>query len=195
MTTGLEIEGDRLSRDLGRAIRGARQSSGTSMRSLAARAGLSQPFLSAVERGLSMPSIVTLYRLAEALDVPPASLLPAETGGDVQVIRGDEGRLVPSSERPGSAVGRLLLSDEDHGLEVYEYHVGPDEDLDVWFAHDGRKVLHLIGGVLRVDLEGRTPVRLGAGDCLVHDARIAHRWTVEGEDPVRLFLVVQHDGG
>ena len=31
---------------------------------------------------------------------------------------------------------------------------------------------------------------LGPGDCLVHPGTIAHRWTVEGDDPVRLFLVV-----
>jgi transcriptional regulator with XRE-family HTH domain len=184
---------DRLGRDLGRAVRRTRQSAGLSMRALAARAGLSQPFLSAVERGLSMPSIATLYRVAEALDVSPSSLLPAEPAGEVQVIRASEGRLVPSSERAGSAVGRLVLSDEDTGLEIYEYVTGPGEDLDVWYAHDGRKVLHLIEGALRVELDGHETVRLEAGDCLVHAASIPHRWTVDGPSPVRLFLVVLRD--
>jgi transcriptional regulator with XRE-family HTH domain len=183
-------EVDPLGRELGRGIRRARATAAMSMRALAARSGLSQPFLSAVERGLSMPSIATLYRIAEALDVPPSSLLPDQPDGDVQVIRADEGRLVPSSEREGSAVGRLVLSDEDHGLEIYEYIAGPDADLDVWYAHDGRKVLHLIEGALRVELEGREEVHLGPGDCLVHTARIPHRWAIEGDTPVRLFLVV-----
>ena len=144
---------DPLGRDLGRAIRAARDAAGISMRALAARCGLSQPFLSAVERGLSMPSIVTLYRIAEALGVAPSTLLPDDSHGDVQVIRAGEGRLVPSSERTGSAVGRLVLSDEDQGLEVYEYVTPASADLDVWYAHDGRKVLHLIEGRLRVELE------------------------------------------
>jgi transcriptional regulator with XRE-family HTH domain len=186
-------EVDPLGRELGRGIRRARATAAMSMRALAARSGLSQPFLSAVERGLSMPSIATLYRIAEALDVPPSSLLPDQPDGDVQVIRADEGRLVPSSEREGSAVGRLMLSDEDHGLEIYEYVAGPDADLDVWYAHDGRKVLHLIEGTLRVELEGREDVHLGPGDCLVHTARIPHRWAIEGDAPVRLFLVVLRD--
>jgi transcriptional regulator with XRE-family HTH domain len=188
MTT--EVDADPLGRQLGRAIRGAREAAGISMRALASRAGLSQPFLSAVERGLSMPSIATLYRIAEALEVAPSSLLPDETDHDVQVVRAGDGALVTSSERDGSAVGRLVLSDEDHGLEVYEYRTDASADLDVWYAHPGRKVLHLIDGHLRVELEGRADVVLGPGDCLVHAASIPHRWSVEGAGPVRLFLVI-----
>jgi quercetin dioxygenase-like cupin family protein len=54
-------------------------------------------------------------------------------------------------------------------------------------------VLHLIEGALRVELEGRDAVHLGPGDCLVDTARIPHRWTVEGDAAVRLFLVVVRD--
>ena len=184
---------DPLGRQLGRAIRSARETAGISMRALATRCGLSQPFLSAVERGLSMPSIATLYRIAEALEVPPSTLLPDEAHGDVQVIRAGDGPLVPSSERPGSAVGRLIVADEGQGLEVYEYVADAAADLDVWYAHAGRKVLHLIEGRLRVELEGHDDVVLDAGDCLVHTAHIPHRWTIEGDAPVRLFLVVLRD--
>ena len=186
---------DPLGRQLGRAIRAARETAGISMRALAARCGLSQPFLSAVERGLSMPSIATLYRIAEALAVAPSTLLPDESHGDVQVIRAGEGPLVPSSERPGSAVGRVVLSDDDQGVEVYEYVTDAGADLDVWYAHDGRKVLHLIEGRLCVELDGHDEVHLGPGDCLVHAARIPHRWSIEGDAPVRLFLVVLRDRG
>jgi transcriptional regulator with XRE-family HTH domain len=187
------IEADPLGRQLGRGIRQAREAAAMSMRALAARSGLSQPFLSAVERGLSMPSIATLYRIAEALNVAPATLLPDGDDDEVRVLRADEGPLVPSSERPGSAVGRLVLSDDGHGLEIYEYRTAPDEDLDVWYAHPGRKVLHLIAGRLRVELEGRDELHLGPGDCLVHAAHIAHRWTVESAEPIHLFLVIVRD--
>lgn len=183
-------EVDPLGRDLGRTIRQARTTSGMSMRALAVRSGLSQPFLSAVERGLSMPSIATLYRVAEALGVPPSTLLPESAGGEIVVVRAGDGRLVPSSERPGSALGRLVYSDDAQGVEVYEYVAGPDADLDVWYAHDGRKVVHVIAGELIIEFERHEPQRLGPGDCIVHDARIPHRWTVPGPGETRLFLVV-----
>jgi transcriptional regulator with XRE-family HTH domain len=181
---------DPLSLALGRAIRAARDQAGMSMRALAMRCGVSQPFLSEVERGRSTPSIATLHRIAEALSLSPASLLPGPAADPVVVVRHHEGRRVPSSDRPRSAIGRVVFSDEDRHLEVYEYVTSAAEDLDVWFEHPGEKVLHLIEGRLAVEFDGRPPEHLGPGDCIVHPGTIAHRWVVEGDEPVRLFLVV-----
>lgn len=177
---------------VGRSIRDARQKAEISMRTLAVRCGVSQPFLSEVERGISMPSIATLYRVADALGVAPSTLLPATGPGDVHVVRADDGRRVASSERPNSAVGRVVFADDARGLEVYEYRTVASDDLDVWFRHDGDKVLHLVSGRLRVDFEraGEPAQTLGAGDTLIHPGSIAHRWTVLGDEPAHLFLVV-----
>ncbi len=150
------------------------------MRALATRSGLSQPFLSAVERGLSMPSIATLYRIAEALDVAPSTLLPVSASGDIQVVRATEGRMVPSSERPGSAIGRLVFADEHQGLEVFEY-----------VMDDGRRPRRLVrprrpqGAAPRraasspSSSRATPPSTSAPGDCLVHAGRIPHRWTVD----------------
>jgi transcriptional regulator with XRE-family HTH domain len=181
---------DALGLGVGQSIRRVRSEAGISMRALALRCGVSQPFISEVERGMSMPSIATLYRIAEALQVPPSTLLPSSGTADVHVVRQGEGRSVASSERPNSAVGRVVFSNEVLGLEVYEYVTARADDLDVWFQHDGHKVLHLIEGRLDVEFEHRAPEHLGPGDTLIHPGSIAHRWTVRGDDVVRLFLVV-----
>lgn len=186
---------DPLSVSLGRAIRKARHDADISMRSLAARCGVSQPFLSEVERGMSMPSIATLYRIAEALDIAPAKLLPTPGPEDIHLVRADEGRRVPSSERANSAVGRVVYSDDAQGLEIFEYVTDRSEDLDVWFAHPGEKVLYLADGRLAVEFEHRPTQVLGPGDCLVHPGDIPHRWRVEGDEQVRLFLVIVRGAG
>jgi transcriptional regulator with XRE-family HTH domain len=184
------VEPDPLRLAVGLAIRKARAEAGMSMRALAIACGLSQPFLSAVERGLSTPSIATLYRLAEVLDTTPAGLLPVHAPGDVTVVRASQGQLVPSSDRPNSALGRVIFSDRDRGLEIYEYVVSPDQDLEVWFEHPGDTVLHLIEGRLRIDFESRPSEHLSAGDCMVHPGKIAHRWAIVGDEQIRLFLVI-----
>jgi transcriptional regulator with XRE-family HTH domain len=175
---------------VGRAVRRARTEADLSMRAVALRCGISQPFLSAVERGLSMPSIATLYRLAEVLDTTPANLLPVHDPAEVSVVRAGEGRLVPSSDNPNSAQGRVIISDHTRNLEIYEYVAGPEHDLDVWYEHPGQVIVHLIEGRLRVEFADRPAVQLGPGDCVVHDGGIAHRWVAEGDEPFRLFLVV-----
>lgn len=180
---------DPVSVGLGRAIRAARQRGEMSMRTLATSCGVSQPFLSEVERGRAMPSIATLYRIADSLGLTPAQLLPSASSDDVQVVRADDGRMVASSENAGSAIGRLVLADERRGLEIYEYVATPADDLDVWFQHRGDKVLYVVDGAVRVEFEHRPAVELGPGDCIVHTGDIAHRWVL-GTSSVHLFLVI-----
>ena len=74
-----------------------------------------------------------------------------------------EGRMVPSSERPGSAIGRLVFADEHQGLEVFEYVMDAAADLDVWYAHDGRKVLHLVERPAHRRVRGPPAEHLGPG--------------------------------
>ena len=185
-----DIEVDPISRGVGRAIRAARQHAEMSMRALAAKCGVSQPFLSEVERGMSTPSIATLYRIAEALDVSPTKLLPTSGPGDVHVVRADQGRRVASSEKINSAIGRVIFADADEAVEVYEYITDRSEDLDVWFEHAGEKVLYIVAGRLTVEFDGRQSEHLAPGDCIIHPGTIAHRWVVESDEPVHLFLVI-----
>lgn len=180
---------------VGQAIRQARVESDMSMRTLADRCGVSQPFISAVERGLSTPSIATLYRLAEVLDTEPAAFLPVHRADEVSLIRAGEGRPVPSSDSPNSAVGRVLLSDDTRHLEIFEYLTSADDDLDVWYQHPGDVILRILAGRLRVQFSGRPDVVLGPGDCLVHPGPIPHRWQVQGDEPVHIFLVISRREG
>jgi transcriptional regulator with XRE-family HTH domain len=186
----LDAHADPIRAAVGVSIRRARLASGMSMRDFATRSGLSQPFVSAVERGISTPSIATLYWMAEVLGMEPSNLLPSYPTGGVDVIRAGEGQLVPSSDRPGSAMGRVLLADPERRLEIYEYVIDAGDDLDVWYDHPGDVVLHLIEGRLRVEFASRPAVELGTGDSIVHPGAVPHRWSVIDAGPVRLFLVI-----
>jgi len=56
-------------------IRRARHASGVTQEELADRSGLSSRYVGSIERGSVVISIITLVRLAEALDVDPCELL------------------------------------------------------------------------------------------------------------------------
>lgn len=62
-------------RDLGEFIRDQRQSAQLSLRALAALAGISNPYLSQVERGLRRPSADILAQIAAGLSISAESLL------------------------------------------------------------------------------------------------------------------------
>lgn len=62
-------------RDLGEFIRDQRQSAQLSLRGLAAKAGISNPYLSQVERGLRRPSAEILAQIATGLSISVESML------------------------------------------------------------------------------------------------------------------------
>jgi transcriptional regulator with XRE-family HTH domain len=78
-----------IGRDIGHFIRDLRRSAGVSLRQLADRAGVSNPYLSQVERGLRKPSAEVLQQIASALRVSTpvmylrAGLLDAKDGAAV----------------------------------------------------------------------------------------------------------------
>jgi transcriptional regulator with XRE-family HTH domain len=84
---------------LGAAIRAERVTAGLSLRDLAERTGVSNAYLSQIERGLHEPSISVLSAIAEALDVSLEALL-----GRAGILGG------------GSGHGRSLVRDTEAAI-------------------------------------------------------------------------------
>ena len=59
---------------IGAQIRARREAQGRSLRSLAADVGISNAYLSRIERGERTPSLPTVVKIASALEVPPVDL-------------------------------------------------------------------------------------------------------------------------
>ena len=64
--------------DVGERLRAIRRSRRCTLRTVATRSGLSESFLSQVERGRSSASIASLRRIADALGVSMADLFAAQ---------------------------------------------------------------------------------------------------------------------
>ncbi|HEY9314978.1 XRE family transcriptional regulator [Williamsia sp.] len=181
---------------IGAAVRARREASGMSMRSLAATAGISQPFLSHLERGKSMPSMVTIYRIAEVLGVTPGDLMPSppNLSNRIGIVRAGNGRPIPVSTAPDAAIGHALLLDSETSLEVTEYKLEPDIRISEWFRSAGLAAVYLISGVLEVEVEGAGSWKLNAGDFIRHDANLRHRWLLVDNQPAHALLILNHTG-
>lgn len=159
------------------------------MRALATRAGISQPFLSTIERGLSTPSMLTVYRIAAGLGVAPGDLLPGPVAGQVTVTRGADATLIPVSDAPGAAAGRALLMRPGAGLEVLDYRVAAGEHLGEWFETPGEMAVLVVSGSLDVEFATGEVQRLEAGDLMHHPGELRHRWSTVDDGPVHVVLL------
>ncbi|WP_244931884.1 XRE family transcriptional regulator [Nocardioides sp. W7] len=175
---------------IGARVRELREARELSMRALAQAAGVSQPFLSQVERGASAPSMVTTYRLADALGVAPGDLLPAPRAEAATLVRAGEGARMPVADRPDSATGRALLFSDASALQVVEYVVEPAEWLSEWFVSTGRSGVYVVSGRLEVEIDGGATYTLGERDFLTFGDGVRERWRVLGAEPAYVLLSV-----
>lgn len=178
---------------LGRSVATVRAARGLSMRAVATEAGISQPFLSQIENGRTMPSLLTLYRIASALGLSPAELMPSEPEPEpVHLVRRGEGPQVPVSEAPNAAVGRLVTAAGARAV-VSEYRVAADEDLGDWFRSDGELVVYVADGRVLVTVDGRGEWELEAGDTITYSGDQRNVWRVLGPGPATILLVYSPD--
>jgi transcriptional regulator with XRE-family HTH domain len=120
-------------RDLGEYIREQRTAAQISLRALAAKAGVSNPYLSQVERGLRRPSAAILAQIADGLSISAESLLvkagilrPTEATPVIAAIRADQ----HLSERQKSSLTEIYLalraqSGEQHADRPDSGHTPP----------------------------------------------------------------------
>ena len=85
--------------DIGNNIREARLKLGWSMRQLATQAEVSPSLISQIENGRTMPSVRTLYSLAEALSLPVNKLIPGMAASRVLSNKENATVLAATSER------------------------------------------------------------------------------------------------
>ena len=115
---------------LGAFIREQRQRANLSLRQLAERTSLSNPYLSQVERGLHQPSVRALKAISDALNLSAETLL-AEAGlidklaGRAPAEEGDPG--VPDTERAIRADPRLSEDQKTALITVYRSMAGPGD--------------------------------------------------------------------
>ncbi|ROO51487.1 helix-turn-helix protein [Micromonospora sp. Llam0] len=118
-----------LPRDIGGFIRDLRHNARISLRQLAEQAGVSNPYLSQVERGLRKPSAEVLQQLASALRVStPVMYLRAGLLDD----KDGQGVLAAIASDPD-----LTMAQKQSLSQIYETfrrenarHAGPDADAD-----------------------------------------------------------------
>jgi transcriptional regulator with XRE-family HTH domain len=179
---------------------------GFTVRGLARYVGVSPSLVSQIERGRVMPSVGTLYSIANQLELVVDDLFrdagsgpkgertrtaedapdPVQRPRNRKTIRLAEGvrweRLTP---RPDPEIEFLFV--------VYE--AGAEScDKDSLIRHGGKEYAYMISGRLGVKV-GFEEFELGPGDSITFDAQMPHRlWTV-GKKPAEAIWVVYNRHG
>ncbi len=183
---------DAISIDVGKRLRALRKERGLSLRALARASGLSANALSMIERGRTSPSVSTLYRLADALQVPITAFFRVEPQRSHVVF-------VKASERPRVPFARGVW--EGLGGERFTGRVEPflltletgASSGPFPIVHSGHEFVICLRGLLEYEVEGERYL-LEPGDSLMFAAHLKHRWRNAGNTVTNALFVLSGFG-
>ena len=172
------------------SLRRERERVGLSLTELARQAGIAKSTLSQLESATGNPSVETLWALSVALDIPFARLVEPPRPR-VQVIRADEGPVIPS-ERSDYTATLVASCPPDARRDVYRIAAepGPPRESD---PHSPRVVEHVVLSVGRA-LVGPSdaPVELLPGDYVTYPGDVPHVFQAL-EPGTRAVMISEHN--
>jgi transcriptional regulator with XRE-family HTH domain len=174
--------------DVGERLRALRQFRRCTLRMVAERSGLSESFLSQVERGRSSASIASLRRIAGALGVSIADLFEPNGVPGPRVLR--------RAERPALSFGilgrKMLLTPKPlHHLEVFagELEVGGSTGPQPYAHGDSEELFVVLSGSVQLELGGAV-YELEHGDSIDYRSSTPHRVTNVGEERAEVMWII-----
>jgi transcriptional regulator with XRE-family HTH domain len=181
---------------IGSKVRELRQKKHYTLQDVAAKTGLSKPFLSQIENHHVVPPVATLLKLARAFDVGLAYFFQDEVGVDrIAITRRAE--RVRVERRPHHRKGEVNYIYEALDTKKTNKHMEPflvefpvqDTSEMIFMNHDGEEFLHVLEGTLEFRSIDRVEV-LEPGDSIYFESELSHSFRCLGEKPAKALVVV-----
>lgn len=173
--------------DIGEKIKQRRKEMGFSLRDLAAKVDLTASFLSQIERNQASPSIDSLRKISQALNVPVFYFL-LEQKGPSPVVRRNQRRQLTLPE--ANITYQLLTPDVNRKMEVILAELDPhDGEVPLVHHEHTEECILVLDGELDVTL-GVEVYELEAGDAIYFDGPMLQRLQARGEKPVCYLSII-----
>jgi transcriptional regulator with XRE-family HTH domain len=174
--------------DLGERLRAIRLLRRRTLKDIAVAAGVSESFLSQLERGRSNASVASLQRLAAALGIEVSDLFAADGLPRPRVLRREARQPVVWGHLGRKA---LLTPKPFHALEVVaaEFDSGGSTGDEPYTHGDSEELLLVVSGRVHVQL-GTDVYELGSGDSVHYRSSTPHRVSNPGDDPAEVLFVI-----
>lgn len=176
---------------LGDRIRARRKELGLSQGDLALRADMTASFVSQVERGVTSPSIDSLYKISHALDVPIFHFL-LEPQAKSPVVRHNERIRITWPQAGPELTFQLLSPSTSQRLEAFltEWESAePGSAAVSGFGDTTEEFIYVLEGQLEVRLAADVYL-LGPGDTVCFEGAMLRGMEPRGDRAVRFISVI-----
>lgn len=155
---------------------------------LADRSGLSETFLSQLERGKANASVTSLLKIANALDLGVADLFSSAEGNKPKVLK--------QFERPALSFGvnsrKYMITPKPlTHLEVFTAEIGPGGSSgEEPYSHgDSEEVFLVLSGNVVLELDG-VDYPMADGDSIKYRSSLLHRVSNRSDQPAEVLWII-----
>jgi DNA-binding transcriptional MerR regulator/mannose-6-phosphate isomerase-like protein (cupin superfamily) len=168
---------------LGPRLRRLRTQRGRSLAQVAAAAGISVGFLSALERSQMSASVGTLRRLARYYRTNILDFFDA-TELNTRLVRPSKRKVLEA----GPGVRMELLAWGNKVMEPHLFRVKANAGSGESYAHEGEEFLFVLRGELQIALDGEE-YHLKRGDSFYFESATPHHWKNPGRSETWLLWI------
>ena len=174
--------------NLGKQIRHHRKQKNLTLKQVAEKAECSDVFISQVERSLASPSIATLKRIANALDVNLITLLQADEAAEEHVVTRKKDRV--QFKFPHTEVYSELLTTNIRNKQMQPIYkiVKPGAGSEGTYRHEGEEMGVVLEGTLELIVDHQV-YELEPGDAFYFSSSRKHGYRNKGKQETRLIWV------
>jgi DNA-binding XRE family transcriptional regulator/mannose-6-phosphate isomerase-like protein (cupin superfamily) len=183
---------------VGQRIQEIRKRKGLSLQDLAQKSGFSTAMLSQIENHVISPSLGTLIKLAQALEMRLGELIAGPGGRSFTIVRKGEGTVASHyASRSGVSFGysyqSLCPEMKSRHMEPFLVRLEPAAGAKSPSRHDGEEFIFVLEGQVKVTLEGLTDV-LQPGDAIYYHSTLPHRVECHEDRPAVILAVLYSHG-
>jgi transcriptional regulator with XRE-family HTH domain len=172
---------------VGGNIRRLRMAKGLTLDRLAALSELTRGYISLVERGMKMPSIAALLRLAAALEVNVAYFFdPHSQAAQRYTLFRQEDRTTPTLD---SGFELVALAAGRTRKMMEPFLLSPPLKSAPRASHPGEEILFVVNGKIAIKLDGEELI-MSKGDCLYFSGETPHEVRSLGRQKAEILVVV-----
>ena len=181
---------DNINKHIGQNVKNLRKQLDLSLADLSKKSGISKSMLSSIENGVKSPTISTLWKICDNLNIPLSKLtyvskprVITATKDQQSILQKDESLLFTS----------LFEFDSNRKFEIHRQELGPG------FCHKSNghtaqvtEYVFVAEGTLTLDIN-QTVYTLYQGEAIQFLATVAHSYKNESTEILKLFTLLYYE--
>ena len=175
--------------EIGEKVKALRWANRMTLKQLANKAGCTDAYLSQLERGYANPSVMTLKKIASALQMKVVDFfLESEAERNDVVLKEDE-RVNIKFKRGNAKIQMLVRNIQNRRMQPFYTTIEPGGGSKGSYSHIGEEFGIVLQGQLEVNLNGK-PYRIKKNESFYFSSQEPHSWTNPGKKKAVVIWVV-----